>query len=214
MKIGSDAVLMGSLLDLEEASEALEIGTGTGVISLMLAQRYPNCHFMGMEIDPEATQQCEANYQHSPFASRLQVAQADFGQWQGNALYDHIFSNPPYYLNAHTSGKQQRDVARHASTSQLEDWLQKAQSLLKAQGKISLILPPTVLEQINIPDGLHLIRCVNISSFPNQEPVRLLLTFATQKPQNNRVEYLPIYQQPKEYSEVYRILLQDFLIIF
>ena len=116
MRIGTDGVLLGAWASIDTREETplqiLDVGCGTGLIALMLAQRYPRAEVTALEIEPTAVERATYNAVQSPFSSRVRVVQADFSTWQApQALYDLIVSNPPYYKNT----LQARSEARHTA---------------------------------------------------------------------------------------------------
>ena len=100
MKVGTDAVLLGSWIHVENAQRLLDVGCGCGLIALMAAQRCPEGKIVAIEIDPDAAQQAKENVQSSPWADRIQVIQEDFAKFTDENKFDVIFSNPPYFANS------------------------------------------------------------------------------------------------------------------
>src|SRR5690606_21398928 len=100
MKINTDGVLLGGSTYFSEARRILDVGTGTGVIALMLAQSHPHAYIDAVEIDDAAYLQAKISFQNSPFAARLQVFPASFADMKPPGLYDLIVSNPPFYTNS------------------------------------------------------------------------------------------------------------------
>ena len=144
MKIGTDGVLLGAWAQLPETCKTvLDIGTGTGLLSLMLAQRYAQISLHAVEIDAAAAEEAQFNFEQSPWHERLQLEQLDFVTFsaQKNRVFDHIVCNPPFYQNGYPIENDQRNLARNHSSLPLTDLFQGIASLLSAAGSCSLVLP-------------------------------------------------------------------------
>ncbi len=142
MKVGTDGVPLGAWAGIESCNRILDIGTGTGLTAMMLAQR-SKAVIDAIDIDAEACLQAQENAESSPFAERIKIqhsALSDFAQTD-TGLYDLIVSNPPYFVDSLKCPDQKRNTARHTDTLTLEDLLQDSRKLLAPQGRIALILP-------------------------------------------------------------------------
>jgi tRNA1Val (adenine37-N6)-methyltransferase len=142
MKISTDAVLLGSLAQCPSPKQILDIGTGTGVIALMLAQRFPEAQVTALEIDPEAAAQAAENFKESPFADRLQLIPTALQDFSADASFDLIVSNPPYFPNHLKSIDHKRNLALHTDGLPFETLLSQACQLLAPSGQFWVILPP------------------------------------------------------------------------
>ena len=100
MKIGTDGVLLGAWTDIEGDSRILDVGTGTGLIALMLAQRNASAEIVGVDISHEAIEEARDNFLNSPWAKRLSVTEGDVCSFESNEKFDHIVSNPPYFVDS------------------------------------------------------------------------------------------------------------------
>src|SRR5690606_511108 len=112
-KVGTDGVLLGAWTKAGSPEHILDIGSGSGVISLMLAQRFPGAKVTGIELDQASYEQSLENIQNSPFRDYIQILQGDFITKALPGKFDLIVSNPPFFKNAMLSGKSERDKARH-----------------------------------------------------------------------------------------------------
>jgi tRNA1Val (adenine37-N6)-methyltransferase len=146
MKISTDAVLLGSLAQCPSPKQILDIGTGTGVIALMLAQRFPEAQVTALEIDPEAAAQAAENFKESPFADRLQLIPTALQDFSADASFDLIVSNPPYFPNHLKSIDHKRNLALHTNGLPFETLLSQACQLLAPSGQFWVILPPRQME--------------------------------------------------------------------
>ncbi len=217
MKIGSDAVLMGSLLNVSDNSvTALEIGTGSGVISMMLCQRFPQLRINALEIDHDSALQASGNFSNSDFINKPSLENVDFLDIKIDLKYDIIFSNPPYFYHSLKNDNEQKSIARHISWDIFCSWLEKVNDLSHLYTEFSLILPLEAFNKTNeylITIGFHLIYDCSIKSFENSGVIRKLSTWRkTHKPIETS-EFV-IYKSEKVHSDQYIDVLKDFLIIF
>jgi len=183
MKVGTDGVLLGAWVPTSGAERILDIGTGTGLIALMLAQRQDNATVTGVEIDERAAQQATENARQSPFTERVTIlAQSlqDFAR-STTEQFDLIVSNPPFFSGGVLSDHQERASVRHTVKLSHQDLLRSAQRLLSPEGHFCLILP--WLEGLRFQElaaSYHFyttLRC-NVIPRPGKQPNRLLLAFA------------------------------------
>lgn len=217
MKIGSDAVLMGSILEIDSTKEsALEIGTGSGVISLMLAQRFAQLKIKSIEIDSDSAEQACLNFNNSPFSNRITVDNTDFLKHEFNEKFDLIFSNPPYFYHSLKNDNQQKSIARHISWELFCEWLDKIVELSHSNTQIALILPVEAFDKTNnylSNKGFYLIKDCYIKSFENSAAIRKLSTWSQNSADLISSEFI-IYKSEKVHSDQYINALKDFLIIF
>ncbi len=143
MKVGTDGVLLGAWTNCEGAKTALDIGTGTGLISLMLAQRYPSLSILSIDVDMKSVYQAEENFNKSPWSNRLtaqHISLQDFVD-SNDKKYDVIVSNPPYFENSLRASTNQRSLARHTISLNYNDLIESSARLLDTGGRLSVILP-------------------------------------------------------------------------
>ena len=146
MKISTDAVLLGSLAQSPSPKQILDIGTGTGVIALMLAQRFPEAQVTALEIDPEAAAQATENFKESPFAYRMHLTPTALQDFSADVSFDLIVSNPPYFPDHLKSSDPKRNLALHTDGLPFETLLSQACQLLAPSGQFWVILPPRQME--------------------------------------------------------------------
>ncbi len=218
MKVGTDGVLLGAWAGVENADKVLDIGTGTGLIALMLAQR-SNATIDAVEIDPDACEQAQENINHSAWADRIHIIHQSFQDFSKatTTKYDLIVSNPPYFQNSLTAPRENRAKARHNTELQLTDILNGTLNCLSESGTLSLILPYVegslfIAKAAEL--GLYCVRKTNVLPKPGRKPKRLLLEFQKyQKPFTE--EHLVIELSKRhEYSEAYKNLTSDFYLAF
>ncbi len=193
MKVGTDGVLLGCIATLptNTASEPriLDIGAGTGLVSIMMAQRYATAKVTGVEIDPEAAAQATENCQASPFATRLTILQADIKTFAPptGETYDLIVSNPPYFTESLQCPDGRRNIARHAVGLTFADLMAAAAKLLSPTGRVAIIIPYDAaqpLEEAAAQAGLSLVAKTTIHSNRRKPPRRAICQFekATKHP--------------------------------
>ena len=137
MKVGTDGVLLGAWA--RGGQHVLDAGTGTGVVALMMAQRYPEAQVTAIDIDEGAVAQATENVAASPFSGRVTVVREALQQHQG--AYDAVVSNPPFFIDSLSAPNRQRNMARHAETLTYAELMQAAWRLLTDDGELSLIVP-------------------------------------------------------------------------
>lgn len=182
MKVGTDGVLLGAWAPIEfDKGQILDIGTGSGLIALMLAQRAPQTKITAIDIDTSAIEQANHNFSISPWKDRLECQQSALQEYEGNGIFDLIVSNPPYFQDSLKNPNLQRAMARHTDTLSFEDLLIHSARLIKPNGKVALILPIEVEEQIiAIARKTHLypVHITHVFPKPNKEAKRILLTLS------------------------------------
>lgn len=180
MKVGTDGVLLGAWTKLDGARRVLDIGTGSGLIALMAAQRCTTAQVTGIDIDPEAVKQAQANAKLSPWADRIRIRVEDAGTMKAETSYDAIVSNPPYFARHAHCPDTQRDVARHTGTLDFDTLLDTVERLLADNGTFSVILPTEAGDKfVALAAGRHLYpsRRTWVQSKPLQPPKRVLMAF-------------------------------------
>ncbi|MBD1365868.1 methyltransferase [Mucilaginibacter sp. ZT4R22] len=219
MKVNTDGVLLGALANASAPKTILDIGTGTGVIALMLAQRFQNAIIDAVEIDEAAANTAEENFKRSKFANRLQLFSLGFDAYfetNPEKKYDLIVSNPPFFLNSLTSPGAKKSLARHTDGAFFERLIKSVSNHLATDGVCAMILPletADLVKELAIANGLYLQGAVNIKSFVDAPPNRQIVTFGRQAVTHAGKE-LVIYNEPKVYSSAYQNTLKEFLTIF
>jgi len=171
MKIGTDSMVFGALIDVEDKFNALDIGTGTGVLSLMIAQKNPKLKITAIEIEANAFEEAKMNFNNSSFQNQLSALHVDFLEFKSDEKFDLIFSNPPYFENASKSLKPSKNLARHDDSLPLNKLFEKASDLLTEKGIFWVILPNLTFDtylDFAIDQGFHLIKQIEIFGKKNQ----------------------------------------------
>jgi tRNA1Val (adenine37-N6)-methyltransferase len=212
-KIGTDGVLLGAWVNVQNSSRILDIGTGTGVIALMLAQRTGNdSKIDAVEIEKTDADQARENVKQSPWPEKVKVIHSSIQNFSPGYKYDLIISNPPYFINSWRPPENKRSQARHTDKLSFEELLQSSLKLLQESGKFAVILP--------YEEGLHFIdlarnfrfypaRQVSLRSRVNKPIERLLLEFSHEHV-GNLTGDLILHSEGNEWSDEYRALTRDF----
>ena len=215
MKVGTDGVLLGAWADVSSSQHVLDIGTGTGLIALMLAQRCP-AQITAIDIDPDAVSQATENIAASPWQERVEVKLADVCDFLPGQLFDTIVSNPPYFIDSLKCPDSQRNTARHTDTLDANTLVSKVSQWLHPQGHFSVILPSDQSDKLietALSHGLYLSRHTAVITRPGLPPKRSLLEFRKSASQPILNEFV-IELDRHVYSEEYIGLTRDFYLKF
>lgn len=219
MKINADGVLLGAMADADKPATILDIGTGTGVIALMLAQRFTDAKIDAVEIDADAAQTAERNFAASPFADRLSVYpsgfESYFEQFPGRK-YDLIISNPPFYIDSLKSPGAKKTLAKHADIDFFEKLIDSIAAHLSPGGCSWLILPVAMSDMIIALAAKYLLysqKVINIHSYTHSVAHRVILRLGFDKV-SPEIFKVTIYREEKVYSEEYVKLLQSYFVVF
>ena len=218
MKVGTDGVLLGAWA--QGGKRILDVGSGTGLVALMMAQRFDEARVCGVEIDEDAARQAQENVASSEFANRVQIESVSLqsyvermGQEGDASLFDSIVSNPPFFENSLTNPDQSRTLARHASTLTYQELFNAVRLLLAPDGVFSAIIPDDCLQRFvseGCLAGLFLTRKCAIKMVPRKQPKRYLLAFAKRMPEELEAEEETLMNADGSRSEWYARLTRDF----
>lgn len=184
LKVGTDSMLLGSFIDPAGVKNALDIGAGTGVLSLMVLQKNPGLHLDAVEIHSEAAEECSLNFKNSSWGNTASVHAIDFMDFFPEKQYDLIFSNPPFYLDGLKSRDESIDQAKHISREQYEKFIRKTSDLLTENGWFYVIIPYNQLEYLlNIANENQLYPFQKITIHATGEKLnsRMILQFSKQR---------------------------------
>lgn len=216
MKVGTDGVLLGAWVNVSgEETRILDIGTGTGVIALMLAQRHPSARITGMDIDRDSVEEASANFANSRWSDRLDALLADFRCYLPDVKYDLVVSNPPYFINSLKAPDERRTTARHNDTLSHNDIISGASGLLAENGRLAVVLPAEEgIAFIDLAErqGMYLNRICRVRTKPSA-PVRRLLMELSRKEVSPLEEDITIHSG-NEFTDEYKALTRDFYLKF
>jgi len=219
MKINTDGVLLAAMATADFPMRMLDVGTGTGVISLMLAQRFPSAMIDAIEIDAIAAGTAGRNFEESPFRDRLTSHAVALSEFEPKAGYDLIVSNPPFFLDSIRNDDNRKSIARHTDMNFFDQLLARSKQWLNPAGYLQIILPASMAARVErraIRDyGLALRASTAIRSFSSDSPIRrvLFLGSATETRAHNEADFI-IYERRGVYSAAYRKLLEPFFLAF
>jgi tRNA1Val (adenine37-N6)-methyltransferase len=217
MKVGTDGVLLGSWTSVKNASSILDVGTGTGLIALMLAQRC-NATIDAVELDKEASVEAEYNFSQSSWNERLKVFHGNFLEYCGRngEKYDLIVSNPPFFINSLRTPNARLALAKHDVNMSIEQLLNKSLSLLKTDGRLSLIFPYENLDLVKESArlaGYYVKKRTDVYAKPSKSPIRVLMEF-TLTPVFPETDQLVIKDESGEFSATFREMTAPYYLNF
>jgi tRNA1Val (adenine37-N6)-methyltransferase len=211
MKVGTDGVLLGAWA--QGGRRVLDVGTGTGVVALMMAQRFPEARVTAIDVDEGAMQQAMENVSASPFKDRVEVLHASVQEYSRHPSpltslpsFDAVVSNPPYFIDALSAPDRQRHIARHADTLTYTELMTAAWRLLKDDGELSVIVPFDYRQRMEDEAtfcGFFPSRVCAFRTKAGKAPKRFLLAFRKHPYSCERTEMTLG-------DELYRTLTQDF----
>lgn len=217
MKVGTDGVLLGAWADVAGDSSIIDVGTGSGIIALMAAQRSATARVTALDIDVDAVMQARRNIEATAWRERIECLHADIQTFVSETKFDHIISNPPYFVEKTHSPNYQRDMARSAESLPFKELVAAAERLLNMGGKLSVVLPSesAMLFRYAAFERLWLSRLCLVETIKGDAPKRVLMEFVrSQRPLMPRCDELVIQHRDGSYSSKYRALTKDFYLNF
>jgi tRNA1Val (adenine37-N6)-methyltransferase len=215
MKVTTDACILGAYVDVQGAKTILDIGTGTGLLALMLAQR-SKAKIDAFEIDESAYNQAVVNVNESIFKDKITIYHTSIQDFSSEKRYDLIISNPPFFQNHLKSETESRNNSLHTDTLSFEDLLSSVLRLLSPNGTFVVLLPAyesSVFEQLAISEGLYPQKKLTIHHRKGSKILRIITTFGRIKKEIINEEL--IIKNPNEsYTPDFQALLKDYYLIF
>ncbi len=211
MKVGTDGVLLGAWGSVE-GKRILDIGTGTGLIALMAAQRNPEADVQGIDIDESAVAQASENVAESPFSRQIECILQDVLTFESEAPFDAILCNPPFFTEDTLPDNRSRALARNNKCLPFPQLIKKVAVLLAENGTFSLIVPSGLAQEIVglcMENGLHLVRRCQIHTTARKPPRRTLLEFSRQN-RSCEMQTLCLVADDGTRSQQYQELTKDF----
>jgi len=240
MKVGTDGTLLGAWASIPEEPQAemnessifrrsspsspsshnsppevLDIGTGTGLIALMIAQRFPQAHITAIDIDEQAIRQAKENVAASPFSDQISVLRADFREFRTGeeGIFDAIVTNPPYFVSSLACPSEQRTMARHTSSLSYQELLQNSFRLLRENGVFSMIIPMENFCQMETEvalAGFFITKKCSIRTMPEKAFKRCMIELRKHPVKQEIITEETINTSPNVRSEWYHQLTKDF----
>jgi len=213
MKVGTDAIILGAYANGQIDGPVLDIGTGCGVIALMIAQK-TNAQITGIDIDFESYLEARANAEMSPWNERVKMLHISLKDFSNSITtkFDLIVSNPPYFNNSLKPESYRKSIAKHTSLLTYNQLLHYSASLLDENGRLMIIIPAKVADLIcpmGYIEGLFCNKILEIRSKTGQEPLRKIITFG-------KINYTPvvssltIFEGSNKYTKEYLGLTNDY----
>lgn len=219
MKVGIDGVLLGAWTWAENPSKILDVGTGTGLIALMMAQRFLNAKVDAVEIDATACEEAQFNINQSPWGERVQLFNASFQQFAEKEIpkYDLIVSNPPFFENSVKVKTVSRELARNSENLNIDELFSGVCKVMKEKSIFAVVFPYLRLDElieVASKNGLSLSRLLKIKPNPEKPFHRVLAEFTHQNKPFPEDELTIESMVHHDYSEKYRNFTQDFYLNF
>lgn len=228
LRVCTEACILGAYVEVTDVIHALDIGTGTGLLALMIAQRDAQMHIDAVEIEAQNVEQAIENVAQSPFAAQISVHQAAIQDWRkpetsyssllisNSSNYDLIISNPPFFDKHLLSPREERNRALHTETLSLSDLALSVARLLADTGRFVVLLPPFETQRLMdflAPLKFYPTRQLHIFSRQGKPVFRKITTFERKK-KESYTETLYIHDNDGKYSDDFRTLLKEYYLIF
>lgn len=213
MKVGTDGVLLGSWTDCKEARTILDIGTGTGLLAIMLAQK-TDALIDAIEIEPNACTQAMENVQNCPWQERIKIIRSSFQDYhkRNENKYDLIVSNPPFFSNSLKTPHGTRNLARHNDLLPPDDLLQGINQMIKPLGRFCLIMPYIDASLFVVEAAMHHLYCTQklyVKTSPGKKVSRVLMEFGRERKKIQESELI-IQTDDGLYTDDYKVLTRDY----
>lgn len=212
MKVGTDGCLLGAWTDLSESKKVLDIGSGSGLIAIMVAQRC-NAKIVGIEIDPDAALQAKENVKLSPWSNRIDIINCDIKNYKTEEKFDTIISNPPFFSDSLKCPQKGRNLARHDDSLACNELMACVARLLTEDGKFSVVIPNDLLQKWcdeALYKGLSATRITYVHTLPHKPAKRVLIEFSKKRCLRAKTNELILEDVPGKYSADATNLLRDF----
>lgn len=214
-KIGTDGLLLATWVSAQNPKDILDIGTGTGLISLVLAQRFPNASITGIDVQSNAVDLAQKNFKHSPWHNRLTAKHSSLQDMETRS-YDLIVSNPPFFENRLKSpDNASKNIARHNDSLPFSAFSKGINRLLSTNGVFAIVLPFDEFQsfaQLLKDEGIHLYSYCEVKGHADAPVKRILATFTREDKFAVKKEALTLEKSRHQYTEEYKSLIQDFLL--
>lgn len=217
MKVGTDSVILGAWTPAYQPQRILDIGAGTGILSLMMAQRFPQALIHSIEIDAETAQECKQNITSSPWKGRITVFQTDIRDFSASNSYDLILSNPPFFSEDTHSPNQKRSLARASHSLPFAQLLNCVNKFLSPKGTFSVVIPykeETSFLQEATYYSLYPLQKLYLKGTPSSPIKRSFLLLSHQQVTQILIKLLIVEKERHQYTEEYQELTKNFYLKF
>lgn len=219
MKIGTDAILLSALAPRTNATNILDIGTGCGVVAMIMGQYHAEAEITAIDIDFQSIEQAESNFKHGPFKERMQainISLQEFASRKDNhQKYDYIISNPPYFVNSLNAKGEARNKARHNESLPFEELVENISLLASRNAYITIILPcEQTLQTIQLfkQYNIHLMKQTEIYSKSDRVVERVISTYRPFETKITTIDKLILRNQDNCFTEEYKTIVADILL--
>jgi tRNA1Val (adenine37-N6)-methyltransferase len=212
MKVGTDAMVLGAFINSQDRKVGLDVGTGTGVLSLMVAQNNEEISFDAIELDKKSTDECALNFENSKWADRLNAVHMNFLDFEAPSHYDLIISNPPYYQSTLVNNDPRKANARHEQSLPMEAFVIHVSRLITNDGDFWIIIPAEDHKKWTkacSAVGLHLIERISIYGKEGGEIKRVIMAYSKQSLLLEEFSFT-IRDKSNDFSEEYKELTSEF----
>ncbi len=223
MKVGTDGILLGAWAISQSPRRIIDVGTGTGLIALMLAQRFPDASLQAIEIDAAACEQAKENFRNSPWCDRLTAVCECFLKYstrmEFRVQYDLIVSNPPWFNESLKSGSASRDLARHTGALSSGNLIRAAARMLSADGRFCIILPHeqrSSFGKLAEDAGLFCQHCCDVLPTKTKAPKRMLMQLSHRRPDEGpqQSQFVVETEHRHVYTQEFIAMTKDFYLRF
>ncbi len=213
LKVGTDSMLLGAFIEASGHKSALDLGSGTGVLSLMIAQKNPTILIDAIEIHEDGSQECRDNFKTSPWSHRLRIFHGDYFKFQFQGTYDLIFSNPPYFLSDLQSDNDDLSLAKHSDKESVSMLFELVNTILSKDGNFWIIIPNLsfgFFSEMAAQNELYPNKLIHIHAKSSKPNKRIIICFdRIQGVDVDEREFI-IRDDNNEYSTEYQKLTKDF----
>ncbi len=212
MKVGTDSMILGALVESVNPSQILDVGSGTGVLSLMMAQKFPEAKITGVELDLNAVRDCALNFRNSQWSDRLYLVQSNFLEFETEVKFDLIISNPPFFERSLKNKEESKTKARHTDSLPLEDLIREVSRLMTLDGAFWVVLPAdNAFKLMQLAESFDLFpaRIIEIEGKPGSL-IRNVIEFKGQRDIAFRKEVVCVRDGKGDYTSRYKELTAEF----
>lgn len=216
-KVGTDSVVLGAWTNINPANNILDIGTGTGLLALMCAQRNTTANIIAIEKDEASYTDASDNFLQSTWADRISAFHTSLDNFSSNTAFDYIICNPPYFLEALLPVDERKADARHAGENWFSSLAQKANILSSNQGVFGCVLPQKEFDYLHAEFSKinwQLIRTQKLLPYPGGDKIRVLAEWRKQAQETQILPDICVRNESREFSDEYKSLTKDFYLKF
>lgn len=216
MKVNTDGVLLGAWTEVKDAKSILDIGTGTGVIALMMAQKNDKAIIDAVDIDEDAFCQAKENFEQSPWSERVKAVHSSLQEFNSDKKYDVIISNPPYFVDDLKTANHQKNLAKHSVALSYKELISGISRLLASTGKVFIVIPVFnfhLIQEQSEKESLFITRFSEVVPVKGKSSYLALLQLEREKHESMK-EIIEIQDVDGKFTKRYKELTKDFYLKF